>query len=119
MKISLKFIISIFLILLLLTTCVNAANINMNLIANDISNSTENTSNEFDLNENAISNDVSNNIDSSATETSNSVSNPRVSSTTVSEDNNFLTAENILSVMIIVIGILLIFLAIAILVRFK
>lgn len=45
---------------------------------------------------------------------------PRVtSSTTSSDEDEFLTVENILSIIIIVIGILLVLLAIAILIRFK
>lgn len=45
---------------------------------------------------------------------------PRVTSTkTSSYDDEFLTVENILSIIIIVIGVLLIFLAIAILIRLK
>lgn len=44
---------------------------------------------------------------------------PRVTSTTTSDDDEFLTVENILSIIIIVIGVLLIFLAIAILIRLK
>lgn len=63
------------------------------------------------------------NIDNSPTtntdaSTSNSYSNPRVT-TTSSNNGEFLTIENILSIIIIVIGIILIFLGIAILVRCK
>lgn len=109
----------LFILSLICITCVDASNINMNLDNNITSNEVnalEENFNENSLSENEtlninVNNTVNDDIDTSS---------PRVASTTTtSQDDIFLTVENILSIIIIVIGILLVFLAIAILIRFK
>ena len=111
-KISILFTIVCFFLL----TSVNAFSINMNLEnfnTTDTANIVEETMSEDNLNEyQSLNTDTTINneeIDDSSP----------VITTTVSAEDEFLTVENILSIIIIVIGILLILLAIAILIRFK
>ena len=106
MKISFRITMIIILFLILAITTVNASGILMNL-----EDYTPNTSDEN------LSAQISSNT--TRTETNNENDSPRVISSTTSEDDEFLTVENILSIIIIVIGILLILLAVAILIRFK
>ena len=75
----------------------------------------------MDLRSNNAVDDTTNNIVANISTTDNtSVSNDfRTVTVTSSDDDEFLTIENILSVILIVIGILLIFLGIAIIIRFK
>lgn len=120
MKNLFKICTLIFLIFLLFITCVNASNINMNLQSNEINSAVdenlvedEYTFNETNITENATIDESSN------VNTYDPVDTPRVTSTTTSEDKEFLTVENILSIIIIVIGILLTLLAGAILIRIK
>ena len=104
----------------------NQINSNINQNANNLisNNTTENnliTSNTFNNNnstsdfsqDNIIDNTTNNSLSSNV-----QTSNPVVT-TTSSNNNDFLTVENILSISIIVIGVLLIFLSIAILIRCK
>jgi len=114
MKKIIKIYVLMFFIILFLLTSVNAFSINMNLENNtptDTTSIVEENSTEDDLSENETLN-IS--IDDDEVNDSS-----RKATKTISDEDEFLTAENILSIVIIVIGILLIFLAIAILVRFK
>ncbi len=111
-KISILFTIVCFFIL----TSVNAFSINMNL-------ENFNTTDTINIEEETISEDnpyeyESLNADTTINNEETDDSSP-VITTTVSDEDEFLTVENILSIIIIVIGILLILLAIAILIRFK
>ena len=113
MKKFLKIYVLLFLISLLITTSVNAFSINMNLqntISTDTTNIVEENISEDYLyeNETPIVNHAERNDSSSIVKT-----------TANTDEDEFLTIENILSIIIIVIGILLILLAIAILIRFK
>lgn len=102
--------------LVFLLSSVNAFSINMNLenaTPTDTTNIVEGTQTENISSENETS---ITDVDDTA-ETDNS--SPRVTTTRNTDENEFLTIENILSIIIIVIGILLILLAIAILIRFK
>ena len=111
-KIS-KIYVLMFLIILFLLTSVNAFSINMNLedtVPADTTNIIEETLNQDDLSE-----DINSNIDDAETDNSSQ----KVTTTRNTDEDEFLTVENILSIIIIVIGILLIFLAVAILIRFK
>ena len=112
MKKIFKIYMLLFLTSLFMLTSVNAFSINMNLdntLAADTTNIVQEYSNENDLSEDETLNNDTKTNDSS----------PRVTTTRNSEEDEFLTVENVLSIIIIVIGILLILLAIAILVRFK
>lgn len=137
MKKTYKIFIILAFSLLILTTNIYASSVVMDLESNNINNNinqnadnlntnpdnliTSNTFNENNVNSfnefsqnNIIDNTTENNSSSSNVQTSNPVV-----TTTSSNDNNFLTVENILSISIIVIGVLLIFLSIAILIRCK
>lgn len=130
MKTIFKIFVFVILFLVLCLKSVNASTILMNL--EDYSQSNTNTQLE-NTNENNVENQldgnllnensntaISQNQNISKVQTRDTDDSPRVSSsTTVSDNDEFLTVENILSIIIIVIGILLIFLAIAILIRFK
>lgn len=126
-KILLLFII----FTLLFVTIVNAANIDTNL-SNSARPSVQEDENDLYSQDN--DNDDNNYLDESAydsnyeegsslnatnkqTATSSSV--PSVKTTTTTTDQDFFTVENILSIALIVIGILLVLLGIAILIRFK
>lgn len=117
MKNFLKFFILNFIFFLFLTTSVNASSVNMDLPLDEFNSETTNTS-VSDQNE-IFTENTENNSDSSNIENSEVQNNPRVTSVTTSESEDFLTIENIFSIIIIVIGILLILLAGAILIRFK
>ena len=113
-KIS-KIYVLMFLMVLFLLTSVNAFSINMNLedsYPTDTTNIVEETLTEDDLSENEV---LNTDIDNEETDNSS----PRVTTTKSTDEDEFLTVENILSIIIIVIGLLLIFLAIAILIRIK
>lgn len=120
------FMIIIFF-LIFLTTHIYASSVVMNLDSDVVNRNNINNMNRNNftvsnnLNEN---NEINNSYQNSSTnnESINSstvqTSNPVVT-TTSSNNNDFLTVENILSISIIVIGVLLIFLSIAILIRCK
>lgn len=142
MKKTYKIFIILAFFLLVLTTNIYASSVVMDLESNNINsninqnennfiynNTNENnpvTSNTLNVNNSNNFNDFSQNdiadntADNSISSSSSTVqtSNPVVT-TTSSNDDNFLTVENILSISIIVIGVLLIFLSIAILIRCK
>ena len=117
------FKINIFLpiLILLFFTTVNASSINMNLAPYDslVVENNNTTSNEIVETSNEVSDFNTNNVESSDEDVSNAVETPKITSVTTNEEDNFLTVENILSIVIIVIGILLILFAGAILIRFK
>lgn len=115
MKTSFRIFLLIFLVFLLFITHVMASNIDMNLPSDEFidENLTENTYTANEIESDAET-PVENESDLTDTETAET---PRVVSTSSTENDEFLTAENIISIIIIVIGILLIFLAGAILVR--
>lgn len=103
MKNNLKVLTIFVLFILLLIPTVKSFGINMNLISN-------NTNTNQNIIENNVSNINDTNLSPSAT--------PRTVTVTNSDDE-FLTVENVLSIILIVIGILLILLGIAIIIRFK
>lgn len=141
MKKTYKIFIILAFFLLVLTTNIYASSVVMDLESNNVnSNINQPSTNNFvynntndnnpvtsnALNVNNYSNNFNdfsqnnvadNNTDNSISSTV-QTSNPVVT-TTSSNDDNFLTVENILSISIIVIGVLLIFLSIAILIRCK
>ena len=87
-------------------------------------NLTENSDASINNSNNYNNDDGNENIDNpnesiDESEQSTTVQNPRITSVTTEENEEFLNGENILSIIIIVIGILLLFLGGAILVRFK
>ncbi len=123
MKVKFKISLISILFFFLFINCVNASGIVMNL-ENNVNNQTnanvqENSSADANtvntvFENNTEENPMGNNEDE-ITDTA-----PALTSTeTTSNNDDFLTTENILSIIIIVIGILLIFLAVAILIRFK
>lgn len=126
MKNIFKISILLFIFLLITISSVNALDINMNLQSNTVNNETaeeentlQNASDENTLSDNNISENENATTDENSNSPNTSTSNsPRVTSTT-SDDDEFLTVENVLSIIVIVIGVLLVFLAVAILVRFK
>ena len=103
MKNLLKISILVIVFAFILAPFINTFAINMNI---------DDYENHFN---NTIDNDYEEEETSPTTTTTN---NPTVT-TNSSENDEFLTIENILSIVIIVIGIILIFLAIAILIRCK
>lgn len=129
MKTTLKILMFIILFSIICITSVNAASILMNLddYAQETTNAVQTEGNLVDTNiENQIENQFDDNVLNEQTNTiiepedEDEVDTPKItSSTTTSNDDEFLTAENILSIIIIVIGILLVFLAVAILIRVK
>lgn len=111
MKNSLKLcVFFIIFILTLIALSTKILGINMNLQSNDINTNSDN---------NVTSNDAVNNTNDNSATTNQVSSNKPVTVTTTSSDTEFLTVGNILSIILIVIGILLILLGIAIIVRFK
>lgn len=141
MKKTYKIFIILAFLLLISATHIYASSVVMDLESNNINSNinqninnsiyntnennliTSNTSNENNVdnfNEFSQNNIADNTIDNSITSNSSTVqtSNPVVT-TTSSNNDDFFTVENILSVSIIVIGVLLIFLSIAILIRCK
>lgn len=115
MKKFFTFFLIITLLCLIALPNLYATNIIMDLENNTIN--TTNNNNILENNDNENTNIVeTNNINNLSSNFQNS--SPTI--TTVSSDNNeFLTIENILSISLIVIGILLVFLSIAILIRCK
>ena len=109
-----KIKVLIFLIILFLISSVNSYGINMNL-ENTISTNTTNIVQESLTEDNSLEENINNDNDDTETENSS----PKVTTTNKTDEDELLTVENILSIIIIVIGILLIFLSIAILIRFK
>ena len=105
MKIVSKIFITFVVFILLLIPTIESFGIDMNLTPNILENNT------FD--------DTTNSIVSNTTDNTSVTNNLRTVTVTTSDNNEFLTVENILSVILIVIGILLIFLGIAIIIRFK
>ena len=104
------FFIIIFVILCMSFSHVSAVNISM-----DLPDDNEETNASYNEQENNVE---TSSISSSDTSNTSSISNPQIAVTS-SRNNEFLTIENILSVTIIVIGIILIFLGIAIIIRCK
>ena len=126
MKKLFKIYMLLLILILLFFTTVNASNINMNLQPYDSlvennapSENTNNISNETVEPSNEVSDFNTDTVEPSDEDVTNTVETPRITSITTSEEDNFFTVENILSIAIIVIGILLILLAIAILIRLK
>lgn len=121
MKNLLKIYILFTLFIFVFIPCVNSFAIDMDL--DSYENTTidsDTTTNETDFYDDLMENDS---IDEEEyveedIEADTDTNSPTVT-TTSSEDDEFLTIENILSIIIIVIGIILIFLAIAILIRCK
>lgn len=109
MKKTFKIFILLSLILLFLLIPINVFSINMNL---------ENTSSVNTAN---IVEEAKNKNNSSDTTLRGEVEVdiPKVTTSKNTDDNEFLTAENILAIIIIVIGVLLVLLAIAILIRLR
>ena len=107
-------VLIIFTILNLVAIKIYASDINMNLSTSETSTQT----NSFNQNTYNTNNENQNTYTNSGSYTQED-STPRITSVTTSENDNFLNAENVLSIIIIVIGILLVFLGIAIIVRFK
>ena len=119
MKKYIKLLISLILIFTFLVTFVSATNINMNLLTSDynntssstVENNTVNSVNNENVNsDNNNLNEANENAISENTNTAQEM-NQRVTSVTTDSNEDFLNAENILSIIIIVIGILLILLA--------
>lgn len=129
-KLSRIIILSIILILLIGINCCHAVDLNLtdmdDLTNTNITNDANNTSVDNETsNTTANDEDTYNNTNSSNTSynTSNSTSNTPAPSTTVSNLNSLpesnLGLSTILNILLIVIGVLLILLAIAILIRLK
>jgi hypothetical protein len=117
-NIKFLFILTMFLVLIINTYCFA---INMNLTMNN-----QTGSNELEVQTNEVNAENNNSIDTSVqnsesnTEETYTPSNaPSVVTTTTSNSNNFLTIDNIISIILIAIGIVLILFGIAIFVRFK
>ena len=108
MKKTFKIFMFVTLFLIIFITTVSATGISMNL-------------DDYIPNTSEVENIVSetNSLLTDETEIEDEDDSPRVVSTSTSSDDEFLTAENVLSIIIIVIGLLLVFLAIAILIRIK
>jgi hypothetical protein len=120
MKKTLKiFLLIIFLFSTLFITTVNAAGILMNL--QDYTQENQNSVDENSNIETQLNDDVLNDteLDENPDENEEENNYRSTSSTTVSNDDEFLTIENVLAIIIIVIGILLVLLSIAILIRLK
>lgn len=111
------FFIIFSIILCISISHIEATNIDMDLPDNDY----EYNTSSLDSSSNEINNDTQNNSMSNSNSSANNtspVSNPQITVTST-RDTEFLTIENILSIIIIVIGIILIFLGIAIMIRCK
>lgn len=124
MKTTFKILMLIILFSILFISTVNAASILMNLedYTQNVQNAVQDENNLVDINttENQLDNNILDNQTNSVNESEDEDDNLRVTySTTSSDDDNFLTTENILSIIIIVIGVLLVFFAVAILIRIK
>lgn len=117
MKKVFKIFILLFLTLLVSLTYVEAFSIDMNLedySPSITTNTVEGSLVENDSSENEELNIEVDNIENEETNNSS----PKIA-TTKNSDDEFLTAENVLSIIIIVIGILLVFLSVAILIRLR
>ena len=112
--IKILFIILLFINLTLYITHVSAIDIDMNLTSNSTDSDNISTQAENQLESQNIVNEDTTYSDQNMT-----VEVPRITSVTTEENEEFLNAENVLSIIIIVIGILILFLGGAILVRFK
>ena len=117
-NIKFLFILTMFLVLIINTYCFA---IDMNLTMN---NQTEN--NELEVQTNEVNAENNNSIDTSVQNSENNTEEtytpsnaPSVVTTITSNSNNFLTIDNIISIILIAIGIVLILFGIAIFVRFK
>ncbi len=117
-NIKFLFILTMFLVLIINTYCFA---IDMNLTMNN-----QAGNNELEVQTNEVNAENNNSIDTSVqnsesnTEEKYTPSNaPSVVTTTTSNSNNFLTIDNIISIILIAIGIVLILFGIAIFVRFK
>jgi hypothetical protein len=117
-NIKFLFILTMFLVLIINTYCFA---IDMNLTMNS-----QTGNNELEVQTNEVNAENNNSIDTSVqnsesnTEETYTPSNaPSVVTTTTSNSNNFLTIDNIISIILIAIGIVLILFGIAIFVRFK
>lgn len=114
LKLNKKLLIMFILLIFALTITVNATDINMNL---DNNSTTTNTVDNSVVDNNTI-NETSNNTSTTTSNvTDTSYLSPIV--TTSSTQNTGLGLNNILNVLLIVIGLLLVFLAIAIILRLK
>ncbi|MBQ3146046.1 MAG: hypothetical protein IJB90_05835 [Clostridia bacterium] len=125
MKNLLKISILFLLFALMFFPCVNTFAINMDLDSDTNTAVNSSTDTIVDESNNSINEDLFEENSEDPTEdpfaeeeTTINTNSPTVTSTS-SNDDGFLTIENILSIIIIVIGIILIFLAIAILIRCK
>lgn len=119
MKNLLKIYILFTLFVFVFIPCVNSFAIDMDL--DSYENTTidsDTTNNETDFYDDLMDNDSTYEEEYVEEDVDADTNSPTVT-TTSSEDDEFLTIENILSIIIIVIGIILIFLAIAILIRCK
>lgn len=127
MKKLYKIFTIIIFFLIFLTTHIYASSVVMDLDSDVINMNTINNMNRnnFTVSNNLNQNDEFNNssqntfTNNDAVNSSNLQTSNPVVTTTSSNDDNFLTVENVLSISIIVIGVLLIFLSIAILIRCK
>lgn len=106
MKTTFKFLLILILFILFFIPNIKSFGINMNLISNTVES-------------NAITNDDTNNTSDSSTVYNASNTSSKTVTVTSTDNNEFLTVENVLCIILIVIGILLIFLGIAIIIRFK
>lgn len=112
MKKIFKIFILLSLVLLFFITPINAFSINMNLEDTQVPDTT-------DIVEQSQPEDNSLEISTNNNSTETNDSSSRVTVTRTTDEDEFLTVENVLSIIIIVIGLLLIFLSIAILIRLK
>ncbi|MEE1388966.1 MAG: hypothetical protein V8R26_00185 [Clostridia bacterium] len=117
-NIKFLFILTMFLVLIINTYCFA---INMNLTMNN-----QTGNNELEVQTNEVNAENNNSIDTSVQNSENNTEEtytpsnaPSVVTTTTSNSNNFLTIDNIISIILIAIGIVLILFGIAIFVRFK
>ena len=113
-NIKFLFILTMFLVLIINTYCFA---IDMNLTMNN-----QTGNNELEVQANEVNAENNNSIDTSVQNSENNTEEtyaPSVVTTTTSNSNNFLTIDNIISIILIAIGIVLILFGIAIFVRFK
>ena len=107
----------IFFIIFSVILCISISHIEATNINMDLPDNIGETNTSFNEVENNVEANSLSNSNTATTNTS-PVSNPQITVTST-RDNEFLTIENILSIIIIVIGIILIFLGIAIMIRCK
>lgn len=125
MKTTFKILTIFILFSILFISTVNAASILMNLedYTQNIQNTVQDENNLDDTNitENQLDNNSTNDQTNivNEPESEDEDDSTRVTYSAASNDGEFLTTENILSIIIIVIGILLVFFAVAILIRIK